>query len=285
MTRLEAEFCSMLGEFENYGERDVASLGDARYRALYEGVAAGSREPAVARAFMIVFNDMIPIRIAGRMIFKHLKSVMGEHIRARRAEEESIVSSTGLSTDEIDAGRATFMALVDDGTTSLTINQLVDSGIVETAVELWGFDDFDAFLAFMERDEKGLLDFEQFMIGLQKCAEGSCAPECTVPEVLSEVALRMEPIEEQKRNSTANERKQKNGERYDGMVASFAEWEDRVPTDEGRMLDVLRGSFVGAKNDKVVNALKIVYMDYSALRVGGDLVFKVMKKLVAPKKT
>ena len=49
-------------------------------------------------------------------------------------------------------------------------------------------------------------------------------------------------------------------------------------------MEVLRGSFAGAKNNKIVSALKIVYMDYSALRVGGDLVFKLMSKLMSRRK-
>ena len=44
-----------------------------------------------------------------------------------------------------------------------------------------------------------------------------------------------------------------------------------MPGGESRMLDVLRGCFVGDRNEKIVSALKIVYLDYSALRIGGDL--------------
>mmetsp|Transcript_52934 Transcript_52934/g.158459 ORF Transcript_52934/g.158459 Transcript_52934/m.158459 type:complete len:369 (-) Transcript_52934:122-1228(-) len=283
MNRLESEFQSMLDDFERYTPRDIAAVKSPRYRALYEGVAAGSMEPAVARAFMIVFNDMVPIRVAGRMIYRHLRSVMEDSIEARLAEEENIRSNTGLTDDEIDHGRRAFLAIIDDGEDKLTIDQLVEMGIVETALELFGFDHLDEFLAVMDEDEEGLLDFERFMIGLQRCAEGSCSVECDIPGVLTEIVKRMEPIEEKKNQSSLTERKQKYSKRYDDMVSSFASWEDRVPKGEGRMLDVLRGCFVGARNEEVAEALRIVYMDYSALRLGGDLVFKVMKKLVGSK--
>lgn len=68
------------------------------------------------------------------------------------------------------------------------------------------------------------------------------------------------------------------------MVVAFGEWEDLVPEDDGRMVEVLRGCFAGAKNEKVLNALKIVYTDYSAIRIAGDLVFKLMRRLVGSKK-
>lgn len=283
MTRLEAEFQSMLDDFERYTPRDISAVSDPRYRALYEGVASGSKEPAVARAFMIVFNDMVPIRVAGRMIYRHLRSVMEDSVEARQLEEENIRSKTGLTDDEIDHGRRAFLAIVDDGEDKLTIDQLVETGIVETALELFGFDHLDDFLAVMDEDQEGLLDFERFMIGLQRCADDSCSVECDIPGVLTEIVKKMEPREEEKNKSSLTERKQKYSKRYDDMVSSFASWEDRIPEGEGRMLDVLRGCFVGARNEKVVGALKIVYMDYSALRLGGDLVFKVMKKLVRSK--
>ena len=48
---------------------------------------------------------------------------------------------------------------------------------------------------------------------------------------------------------------------------------------QSRRLDILRGCFSGARDAKVVAALKIVYMDYTALRLAGDLIFKLMSKI------
>lgn len=44
------------------------------------------------------------------------------------------------------------------------------------------------------------------------------------------------------------------------------------------------GALQEQKNEKVLNALKIVYTDYSAIRIAGDLVFKLMRRLVGSKK-
>ena len=75
---------------------------------------------------------------------------------------------------------------------------------------------------------------------------------------------------------------QKYSERYDEMIHAFAEWESQLvdTSGEGRQLDVLRGCFVGAKNEYVVEALRIVYVDYPPLRVAGNLIFKLMSSLI-----
>ena len=70
------------------------------------------------------------------------------------------------------------------------------------------------------------------------------------------------------------EKERQKAEGGDSMVQSFEEWEELQlkPKGEGRMVEVLRGCFAGAKNEQIVAPLKIVYMDYSALRIGGDLI-------------
>lgn len=40
------------------------------------------------------------------------------------------------------------------------------------------------------------------------------------------------------------------------------------------------GCFAGAKNEGVVKALEILYIDYLPLRVAGDIIFKLMKKVM-----
>jgi len=56
--------------------------------------------------------------------------------------------------------------------------------------------------------------------------------------------------------------------------------ESRVEEEEGRLLKVLKGSLVGARCEPVVDALKMVYLDYSPLRLGGDIIFKLLKRVV-----
>ena len=193
----------------------------------------------------------------------------------------------------------------------LTMTELIDSGIVDMIVEVMQYDSFDAFVQRMEQDENEKFNFESFMIGLQKCAlmknssskegEGEyddgvlCDMSCDLEEVLLVTSQRMAPMDARKNEMTISQRKQKYSHRYDEMVKTFEEWESIMVSSNnnndgakkkevGRMGQVLAGCFAGAKNERIVYALKIVYMDYSALRVGGDLVFKLMKKVVNRKK-
>ena len=74
--------------------------------------------------------------------------------------------------------------------------------------------------------------------------------------------------------------------RFDGMVREFSSWDEdaalveRARARNPRLAEVLDGCFAGARNPSVVRALRVIYEDYRALRMGGDLVFKLMRTLV-----
>ena len=281
----------MMLEFAEFTPKDIASIPDPRYRALYEGCAAGANEPLVMNAFSVIFQDLLPIRVAGRMIYRHLKSTMETCIEDRDCREEKLVNDHGLDMHTINHGRRAFMAIMQEDDTGIagaegymTLGALIETGIVDTVVELLEFDSFDEFVNMMDADQDEKITFEKFMVGLQNCKgnaeNGSCDVSCDLSEVLNEIITRMGPIEAARNEGNTDDRKKKFSDKYDFMVKTFEEWEDLVPDGEGRMLEVLKGSFAGAKNAKIVKALKIVYMDYSALRVGGDLVFKLMGQLM-----
>ena len=71
---------------DNRQPRQRSNEGGIRYRALFTGVQSASMEPAVLRSFTVLFEDYLPIRIAGRRIYKHLKNVM-EEVRLERQGE------------------------------------------------------------------------------------------------------------------------------------------------------------------------------------------------------
>ncbi|KAL3811429.1 hypothetical protein ACHAXA_006653 [Cyclostephanos tholiformis] len=90
------------------------------------------------------------------------------------------------------------------------------------------------------------------------------------------------------------EKRAKWSRRFDEYVSTFQLWERRFldgddDNDDGtkynemwqksRRFEILRGCFVGARNEGNVAALKIVYMDYAALRIGGDLIFRLMSNI------
>lgn len=78
------------------------------------------------------------------------------------------------------------------------------------------------------------------------------------------------------------------GDRYDEMLRTFAEWaqgddEARLlaSVDSPRLRSVLAGCFAGAREAAVVRALRTLYEDHAPLRLGGDLIFGLMKRVVA----
>ena len=94
-------------------------------------------------------------------------------------------------------------------------------------------------------------------------------------------------------SARGSEKRARWSDRFDEYVSTFQLWERRFLSDDNgdrtdididiegrksRRFEILRGCFVGARNERNVAALKIVYMDYAALRIVGDLIFQLMKK-------
>jgi hypothetical protein len=77
-----------------------------------------------------------------------------------------------------------------------------------------------------------------------------------------------------------DDKRRKYSQRYDDMLVKFGEWKAFIPSGEGRRLDILRGCFVGSENERVVEALRVIYTDYSALRMSGDWIFQVVSTLM-----
>jgi hypothetical protein len=296
----DIEFRKMMHVVNQYSETDIRSIEDPRWRALVEGACSGAVEPAVYRAFEVLFADLIPLRIAGRMIFKKVDQVMKNSRKRHAFQIQKVLASittNNMSIPDIESSRFAFLSIADynqnDGDTVLNLDQLVETGVATTVVELLGYEDFDDFIQNIHADKKGELKFDECMVALQQCPVGSGtgggggALECNPALVLEEIAKRMKSTslaESTTMTTTTSvcERKKIHAQKYMKMVESFVEWEKYIPEGKGRRLDVLRGCFVGARNPKVVEALKIVYMDYSALRMAGDTVYSLVSKLISP---
>ena len=54
-----------------------------------------------------------------------------------------------------------------------------------------------------------------------------------------------------------------------------------VQEEGDRLVQVLLGTFAGGRTPEVAAALRVCYEEYTALRVGGDLIFRVLKTVVA----
>ena len=85
----------------------------------------------------------------------------------------------------------------------------------------------------------------------------------------------------------AADAKGKYAARFNGMLGEFSSWEAGAksktkPVAGGpapRLEQVLEGCFAGAKLPALVAALRIVYVEFAPLRLSGDLIFKLMRKV------
>ena len=143
---------------------------------------------------------------------------------------------------------------------------------MEQLQEYYGVEEIDELLQ-VNTGDTGELTFEQFVRVAKK-----------VGALEDARALREEIIHNR---SQAAERKRKHAARYDEMLSTFSEWradgreaELVGAVDNERLRAVLAGCFAGARNEGVVKALKILYVDYGPLRMGGDLIFKLMNQVV-----
>jgi hypothetical protein len=289
LSQTEQEFRDLLGDFAHFTERDIQSVPSPRMRTLFEGVKASAGEPEVYRSFEVLFTDFLPIRVAGRLIYKRLLKTMAESQALRKEQVEKVALQTGLDQQEVDMLRIAFLSIAQenhykDGQVFLSKQQLEESGIGDIVMKDIGYTSIDAFFDVLDTNSDGRLSFEELMMGLHSYAVETCFedPECNPSQVLHELLMPLLHEDRQNHNRILDAKHQRYSDQYDRMIDAFSEWEsDFIDiSGEGRQLDILRGCFVGAKNAKVLEALRIVYVDYSPLRVGGNLIFKLMSALI-----
>eukprot|EP00581_Thalassiosira_minuscula_P003586 CAMPEP_0183748970 /NCGR_PEP_ID=MMETSP0737-20130205/68045_1 /TAXON_ID=385413 /ORGANISM="Thalassiosira miniscula, Strain CCMP1093" /LENGTH=446 /DNA_ID=CAMNT_0025984713 /DNA_START=172 /DNA_END=1512 /DNA_ORIENTATION=+ len=341
--------------------RQRSREGGIRYRALYSGVQAASLEPEVLRSFTVLFEDYLPIRLAGRRIYGHLENVMkevreerlGEIARVRElcpswdgrvdTEEDVIIyarntwdrimdeallreESVGESEESQEGGVISLSHIMDMGVGHVLIQEglindvselecIVRQVVVQDAADNQKYynpkKEPDA--KHTNEDGKDLeMTFPIFMKALYQCApqkehhDGNYL--MGVLQKVEEQALQQHQQQQHtgglKDEDTSTilaakavysgsgntcKKRQSYNDRFDEYVSTFKLWEQKflgndISHDEAeaqlsRRMEILRGCFFGARNAKVVAALKIVYMDYAALRLAGDLIFKLMSKI------
>jgi hypothetical protein len=227
--------------------------------------------------------------MAGRLIYKKLLNVMEESQALRRQQVENVSKQTGLPQEEVDMLRIAFLSIAQenhfkDGQVFLSKKQLKESSIGDIVVQGVGYANSEAFFDVLDVNSDGRLSFEELIMGLYSNAEELCFEDesCDPSQVLHTLLVPLLGQDTHSHHRVLDAKHQKYSERYDEMIQAFAKWESQMidTSGEGRQLDVLRGCFVGAKNEYVLEALRIVYVDYPPLRVAGNLIFKLMSALI-----
>jgi len=268
MSKLEIEFRELLKAML-YTPQEMSSITNPRLRIIYEGVAASYYEPAVYRAFEVLYEDYMPLRIAGRMIHEKLQNIMSESKEYQQAQIQNVIAETGLPLDAVGRFWESFVQIAGDREleskrVELLLQHGQDVGILPV--------DEEVLLSAVNPEMRPKLSFEEFVIGCHDLASGLSVEAL---EQLFDADLAPTTY-----STRLDKKRAKYSQRYDDMLHKFGEWKSFIPSGEGRRLDILRGCFVGSENAKVVDALRVIYTDYTALRMSGDWIFQVVSTLM-----
>ena len=201
------------------------------------------------------------------------------------------------------SARALFDCLDSDASGSLTRAELLRSPSLLALVRHDGEDDESAVKRFMssaDADGDGEVSFVEF------ASAAASEPRLQMADAALDAALRAASESQGVAiggGSGGGKRsmfgRKAPGERFDDMLAECAVWEaqldctpdacDLPGDDDGggggdgddRMLLVLKGAFAGSRCAQISDALRVCYLEYSPLRLGGDLIFKLLKRIVA----
>ena len=288
LSDLEQEFRNMLETFSNYSQNDIRSLQEERVRVLFEGVAASAHEPAVYRAFEVLFEDLYPLRVAARVIYKKLCKLIEDSKLQRERDVSIVVEATGLNEAQVEACRLAFVTTghkINRGA-FFTTEQLISTGFLDEARSLVHPGPAELLMQELDQAENGQVSFTDLVIGLYDCVSQECSVErsCDTLLLLEGIMKSIADVASRAFDDVVDVKKVDHGRRYDEMLDSFREWRDMIPQGKGRRMDVIRGCFVGAENKEVVRALRICYVDYSGLRLAAEIIFKLVKSYMAGRK-
>lgn len=313
----QSEFHNKIAHFLPYTPRDIALVKSVRLRIVLRGMAASPLEPAVYRAFEILYQDLVPLRLAGRLIFRRLSYVMNMVVTERRQQVEVLTNTTSLPIDVVEASQYAFLLLIEDTASKTAVDdsginndrehdvilqlaQLRRSGIMPVIGERLGMEEDEIWMHMLigvPNKDHTSLPFTQFVWGLQRCIQLSSLPslpaqsndsllQALMRDFIVHVARQTDMVGDRSRTRRAlDEHRQQHSDRFESMLDTFSEWKSLVPPPEhqGRMVDVLRGCFVGAKNEAIREALRVVYVDHPAMRVAGNTIFALVSAMIPSK--
>lgn len=310
------DFYRMVDRFQTYSDEEIALLENERLRHLVFGGRDALTEPRVVNAFAILYEDVMPVRFGGDILFNLLDKAIGNARAGARGRGAATTTRTlprSLTRQPVGGkSRSIIRAIL-----ALKAREDTNSSI---SMELC-----DSLFYEIDANDDGRLSFEEFeawvsSIPVTSEEESRLSNEWNPAEIFEEIDLNSDGSisqEEFKLWTTGvvrtMERKSSYAsslhelpvppkaaeyrKRYMKMLRAFNDWErsfksccsdaearkmmlDRVTPPNNRINHVIEGCFAGAKNPGVVKALGILYEDYLPLRLAGDTVFKLINNRV-----
>jgi len=307
--KYELRFDRMIDELTLSPEA-VECIDSTKQRKLFRGVLAGTADPQIRNAFGIVYRDLAPIRVAGDLLFGQLSAVASE--ASERASGGALLAT---DPETLAASRLLFDYFDGDGSGGLDREELLGSPALMALVRSDGdaSDDAEAvvdrFMELADENGDGVISFVEFANAT------ATRPQLrSVDDALTTALISATSGSDPKKKRGAFGLRKSPEERFEAMLEQCLEWEQSMGCgpddasdtadvkedeecavdvqllereqegeageDDGRLLQVLKGSLVGARCEPVVEALKMCYLDYSPLRLGGDIIFKLLTRVV-----
>lgn len=229
-------------------------------RTLLRGSTAVADDPAIRRAFQILYEDLRLFRPAGNLLAARLakcaSTANGLYHSLGSSIDDSLLPRLRGLFDAIDADR--------DGTLDpdeLTLAAERATWAPGAAAQLCLDDEC--------RTEFSFCDFVLLVAPTQR------APRLADDDDDASACLGVDS------STPAAEPRSEDygwGGRFDRMAEEFRSWEAEAgPCWEGRTGEIVAGCFAGARSPEVVNALRLVYCENAVLRGAGDLVFRMLR--------
>jgi len=292
-SKAEQRFDAMLADFRRHSKADINLVASPRYRGLLSGTSTAINNEKVTRAFKVLYEDLGPIRVAGDLIFSKLEN---EIDKTKASDGAGNVRALGRDDSCVVAARKIFDAVDADASGTVSSMELLNSDLlrslgqcVDCTCEKKG--NCQSVAKFMDEIDKthpkGELHFDEFLIAAHHFLyAGDASVSLFGGEDCSG------DLVDQLLNGRENDigvgvdldKAERHSKRFDAMCVEFMTWDSgdsaaKAEARNPRLALVLEGCFAGAKEQPVVDALKILYTDYLVLRMAGDLIFKMMRKL------
>lgn len=297
-SRAGRRFDAMLDEFRAHSAADIGLVVSPSTRGLLKGASAAIRDVKIKNAFRVLYEDLGPVRVAGDLVFSKLEREMAKSKASQRAQ-----SAKALGRDDacVVAGRRIFDAVDADASGTVSSAELLDSDLLRSLGQcrdcscdkVGNCQSVAKFMAEIDSTHpEGELHFDEFLVAAHHFLyEGDASRSLFGGENAGELVDELLAAREGGGGRGEGGREggvgggDKYSKRFDAMCDEFSSWESgdslsRAEERNPRLALVLEGCFAGTENPDVVGALKILYMDFGALRLAGDLIFKMMKKLV-----
>ena len=299
--RHSVKFQAMLDKVRAYSLAQVMCLEDEVTRTIIVGLVDGSKVPEVERAFLILYEDFPPIRLAGNLLFDMI--------------ERAIDTCPVLEWD--DDSQPLTDAAVRNARNLFSIADTDDSGYLDDGEIRRFLDKLQALGWTVDRDKERLLQlaeqqgsrmkFASFPAGAphlfrlpeeeQQALVQELAAEWLRDEGEGETGAEGNGSGERRGDKPAwrwsgHEKRAKYEHRFAEMISTVDAWREGVVSISGgalppvpsggggessRLHQVLHGALIGATCPTLVEALRCVYVEYAPLRMGGDLIFSLLK--------